>query len=80
MRRSPRPAPPPARPLGGGNRGPRTGLPTARGHRAPHPAGLRPATILEHPILLREAPHSFPTRPWDLPLRPRPFQAGTVCP
>lgn len=56
--------------------GPRTGLPTARGHRAPHPAGLRPATIPEHLILPREAPDSFPTRSWDLPLRPRPFQAS----
>lgn len=56
--------------------GPRTGLPTARGHRAPHPAGLRPATIPEHLILPREAPDSFPTRSRDLPLRPRPFQAS----
>lgn len=51
MWRSPRPAPPPARPGPGGGagvrRGPRTGLPAAhppaRGHREPHPSGLRPA-------------------------------------
>lgn len=75
MRRSPRPAPPPARPLGGESRAPHWPSHPPRAPRAP-PGRPPPQHHLGAPHLPSRSPHSFSTRPWDLPLRPRPFQAS----